>query len=91
MPIQNYKYSRKYVVDKVRSHKLLYTFLIKNKIYNKYIKACMENWIIFFNIDRLDFIRHPFMCFDWYKTTNLKGSTYHFKYREFVDNINEEI
>lgn len=91
MPIQNYKYSRKYVVDKVKSHKLLYAFLIKKKIYNKYIKACMENGIIFFNIERLDFIRYPFMCFDWNKTTSFNGYTYYFKYRKFIDNIHEEI
>ena len=91
MPIQNYKYSRKYVVDKVESHKLLYIFLIKEKIYNKYIKACMECGTINFNIERLDFIRYPFMCFDWNQTTSFKGSTYHFKYREYIDNIYEEI
>lgn len=91
MPIQNYKYSRKYVVDKVKSHKLLYAFLIKERIYNKYIKACMEDGTIFFNIERLDFIHQPFMCFDWNKTTSFSGYTCHFKYRKFFDDINEEI
>ena len=90
MPIQNYK-SRKYVIDKVKSHKLLYTFLIKNRIYNKYIKACVESSTKPYNIDRPDFIKNPFMCFDQVRAKNINGMLYDIKYDEFIMQINEEI
>lgn len=60
-----YNYTREYVVKKVNNNKLLYYFLKKNKIYTKFIDACLNANTLEYNIDRKDFDAGPFMAFSW--------------------------
>lgn len=86
-----YKYTRKYIINKIKEHKLLYTFLIKEKIYNKYVKACIECNTIQFNIDD-DFQSSPFMSFRWAEADHIiNGGEYNMKYYKFIKKLNEEI
>ena len=91
MQAPRYKYTRKYIIDKIKEHKLLYTFLIKEKIYNKYVKACIECNTEIFNIDT-DFKPSPFMSFRWADAYYLiNGGEYNMKYYTFIKKLNEEI
>lgn len=60
-----YKYTRKYIVEKVNKNKILYSFLTENKIYNKFINSCHKVNTEQFFIDRRDFDKYPFMAFSW--------------------------
>ena len=91
MLVPKYKYPRKYIISKIKEHKLLYAFLIKEKIYNKYVKACIECNTVEFNIDD-DFKSSPFMSFGWSEAYHfIDGGEYNRKYYEFIKKLNEEI
>ena len=60
-----YKYTRKYIVEKVNKNKILYSFLKENKIYNKFVNSCLNANTIDYFIDRQDFNQMPFMAFSW--------------------------
>ena len=65
MPTPKYKYTRKYVFEKVNRNKILYSFLKENRIYNKFINSCLNSNTCCYYIDRHDFDKSPFMAFSW--------------------------
>lgn len=65
MPKPRYKYTKKYVSEKVNNNKLLHIFLKKKKIYNRFIDSCLNANTTCYFIDRQDFNEVPFMAFSW--------------------------
>lgn len=65
MSTPRYKYTSKYVIEKVNNNKLLHIFLKKKKIYNKFIDSCLKANTSCYFIDRQSFDKHPFMAFSW--------------------------
>lgn len=70
-----YKYTRKYVFEKVNKNKILYSFLKENKIYNKFINSCLNANTCCYYIDRHDFDNSPFMAFYW-ANSNILNNLY---------------
>lgn len=92
MQTPKYKYTRKYIINKIKKHKPLYIFLVKEKIYNKYVKACIECNTVEFNIDNIQFKCSPFMCFKWSEANHfINGGHYNSEYYKFIKELNEEI
>lgn len=91
MLAQKYKYTRKYIINKIKEHKLLHAFLIEEKIYNKYVRACIECNTVDFNIDD-DFKNNPFMCFRWADAYHfIDGWHYNSQYFKFIKKLSDEI
>ena len=74
MSTPRYKYTRKYVIEKINNNKLLHIFLKKKKIYNKFIDSCLKaNTSVFF-IDIQSFDKQPFMAFSWCISNTLNNN-----------------
>lgn len=96
MKTPRYKYTKKYIVEKVNKNKILYSFLKENKIYDKFINSCHKANTDFFFIDRRDFGKHPFMAFSWSKSEilydqSLNWSNINYEFLEYKKYIYEEI
>lgn len=73
MPVPRFKYTKKYVTEKVNNNKLLHIFLKKKRIYNKFIDSCLNANTINYFIDRQDFNQEPFMAFSWANSNQLNN------------------
>lgn len=97
MSTPKYKYSREYVIKKIKSHNLLYSFLKDKKIYNKFVFACIQANDIWYYIDRNSFYSTPFMSFSWkiaeLLTPKDKVDWYniHNEYNSYIVKAHEEI
>lgn len=91
-----YKYTRKYVIERVSNNKLLYCFLKKNKIYTKFVNSCLNANTVEYSLERKDFDKSPFMAFSWAHSNILYNHEYSWakisiKFNEFKKYIYEEI
>lgn len=91
-----YKYTRKYIVEKVNKNKILYSFLKENRIYNKFINSCLSANTSAYYIDRHNFNTAPFMSFSWANANMLNNcmlewSQISIKFNKYKKSIYEEI
>lgn len=73
MPVPRFKYTKKYVTEKVNNNKLLHIFLKKKRIYNKFVDSCLNANTFDYSIDRQDFNQEPFMAFSWANSNQLNN------------------
>lgn len=91
-----YKYTRKYIIEKVNKDKILYSFLKENRIYNRFINSCHKANTDLFFISRGDFYQQPFMAFSWAESErlydqSLNWSNIQYKFSKYRKHIYEEI
>lgn len=91
-----YKYTKKYVIERVNDNKLLYYFLKKNKIYTKFVNSCLNANTLAYNLERTDFDKSPFMSFSWSCSNRLYNNSLNwlqisFQFKKYKASVYEEI